>query len=356
MDKVYVNARFLTQPLSGVQQFAVNICLTLKQIHPGIRFLTCREIMHTGLAEKLEAKAVGMLKGHTWEQFELPVWLRKNGSPLLINLCNTAPIGYKNQLNVIHDVAYEKEERWFTNRFKFYYRWLMPQVARNCKKLLTVSKFSRQEISAYYGIPENNIGIIPNSVSEEMELLLQSGSDAKANELFFLAVGSIDPRKNLDAVISSFVALKLPDIKLKIIGRKNPLFSEHQEASLQLNHPRIEWIEDADNKQLVQLYCRAIALVNLSGYEGFGLTNLEAMACGCPVVISDIPVFHEVCGDAGWYVNHTSQQDVMTTLLRLLQDKKAAESRKDEGIRRSKLFSRHLSVKQLEEEIKACGY
>jgi glycosyltransferase involved in cell wall biosynthesis len=80
------------------------------------------------------------------------------------------------------------------------------------------------------------------------------------------------------------------------------------------------------------------------------------MACGCPLVISDIPVFHEVCGDAGWYVNHTNQAEIMAAMLRLMEDKQAADSRKEEGIRRAKLFSRQQSVRLLEEEINAAGY
>lgn len=354
MKKIYINARFLTQPASGVQQYAANLSLMMQELNPDIQFVTCKEVKQEALAKKLGAIPVGHLQGHTWEQFELPVWLKKNGSPLLINLCNTAPVTYKNQLNTIHDLAFEKNEPWFTTRFKYYYKWLIPKVVKNCHKLITVSQFSKKEISTCYDLNENNITVVPNSISAELENLIKMPK-LPESESYFLAVGSLDPRKNLHGVIQAFLSLKLPDVKLKIAGRRNEVFRDIQ-GGFEPDHPQIDWIEDAETADLVHLYRNAIALLNFSFYEGFGLNNLEAMACGCPLIISDLEVFHEVCGAVALYVNPKEKNEAAGAMLTVMQDHENVQQRRIQGTERAALFSRQQAAETLKKEIIAAGY
>jgi glycosyltransferase involved in cell wall biosynthesis len=353
LDQVCVNARFLTQAKSGVQNYALNLCLALKKKYPGITFLTCKGVLHQKEAERLDAIVTGTFAGHLWEQIDLPLWLRKNGSPLLINFCNTAPINYHNQFNTIHDLAFEQTAKWFSKRFTYFYRWLMPQVAVNCKKLFTVSDFSAAEIAERYAIRKDRIVIMPNSISDEMLHLISEMEGTVADEKYFLTVGSLDPRKNTTGVYDAFISLKLPDIKLKIVGRTNPVF--RKVSGIPDQNPMVEWIDSADNKQLVNLYSHAVAAVSLSLYEGFGLPNLEAMACGCPVIASGIPAFREVCADAAWFADPGNVKEAAILMLKALEDKASVKSLVEKGLKRSALFTVEKSLQVLEAELQREG-
>ncbi len=349
---VYVNARFLTQPFSGVQHYARTLSLALREKMPDLVFLTCREISHPDLAGKLNAVPIGRFKGPAWEQTELPAWLKKAGSPLLVNLCNTAPFAYLNQINTIHDLAFEQDEPWFSRRFTWYYRWLMPRVARNCRKLITVSRFSAGELNRIYGIPETSISVIPNSLSGEFTGLIQSDRSVVPETPYFLAAGNLDPRKNLKTVCSAFIRLNRTGIKLLIAGRKSTNFRDHGLLPEFLQHPRIEWLNGVSDERLVSLYKNARALINLSLYEGFGLNNLEAMACGCPLMLSDIPVFREVCAAAADYVPADDPAAAAGAMAALLDDAAHAGFLRKQGTERARAFDTEDTSALLAQEIK----
>ena len=106
---------------------------------------------------------------------------------------------------------------------------------------------------------------------------------------YFLAVGTLDPRKNLETVCDAFLDLQQSDIRLFIAGRKNDNFRNTAIGQMTVKHPGIVWLDDVSNAKLVTLYKHATALINLSLYEGFGLPPVEAASVGVAVVDSDIP-------------------------------------------------------------------
>src|SRR5215217_219081 len=103
--RVVVNSRFLTQPLTGVQRFAIEISKALKRLYgEEIVFVSPQGILHVQVAQELKAVTTGRKGGHLWEQLELPAYLKSQGSPLLLNLANTGPVLYRNKICTIHDV------------------------------------------------------------------------------------------------------------------------------------------------------------------------------------------------------------------------------------------------------------
>ena len=104
MNKIVVNARFLTQMVTGVQRYAIEISRQLKKINPSIKFVAPRNIIHKDIANELEVKITGKLTGHLWDQIELPKYLIQNNYPLLLSLANTAPILYKKKVSTILDL------------------------------------------------------------------------------------------------------------------------------------------------------------------------------------------------------------------------------------------------------------
>jgi len=152
---ICINCRFLSQQITGVQRYAIEICLLLKEFDTQIVFLSPANIVHKNIAEKLGVKIIGKRSGYYWEQVELPRWLKKHDNPLLLNLCNMAPLSYNNSSITIHDIAVLKHKEWFSKKFYFFYSIVMPLLVKKAKKLFTVSEFSKAEIVSYFSVDPN---------------------------------------------------------------------------------------------------------------------------------------------------------------------------------------------------------
>ena len=155
IKKIYINARFLTQQKSGVQQFAIELSKELLKINPNINFIAPKNIINTNLAKDLNVKTYGNHIGQAWEQLELPIFLQKKGKPLLINLCNSAPLNYSNSIITLHDLAFIENPKWFSYSFRKWYNFLIPRIAKKTKHILTVSEFSKTEIQNKLNINHN---------------------------------------------------------------------------------------------------------------------------------------------------------------------------------------------------------
>lgn len=312
-NKIYINARFLTQSLTGVQRFAMEISRFLKEdFHDKYIWVSPANIIHHEMAKRLEVEITGKHSGHFWEQHDLPKYLRKRDFPMLLNLCNTAPLFYSNKISTIHDVAFLENPKWFSKRFVAYYKFLIPKIVRSSKLVFTVSLFSKSEIHKYMSKPLDQVEVIHNAVSE----IFFPGNFAK--ERWILTVSTLQPRKNLIALINSFHKIEDASLKLVIIGAKNKLFSNEKLNKMIGRDGRIILKENLEDDELVEYYQKAKIFVYTSLYEGFGIPILEAMACGTSTVVSDIPVFRELFGEATTFFR--SETDLTNKMELLLDD------------------------------------
>lgn len=327
--KIIINARFLTQAVTGVQRFAVEICRELKKIDSDIIFLSPSNISNVELAEEFSAKIIGKKTGHYWEKVELPFYLNKyyNGA-LLVNLCNSAPIFYKKQIITLHDVAVYKNSQWFSKSFELLYKIMTPLIVKTALKVVTVSNYSKQEIIKYLGISPAKIEVVGNSVSHLKITDFQNQSNPYGN--YILCVGSLEPRKNITNLIDAFLLSSIPkDYKLVIVGGKNKLFN-----TLKLDQridaddeSRIVFTGYVTDEELSVLYGNAKVFFYPSLYEGFGIPPLEAMLHHCPVIVSNTSSLPEVCGDAALYVNPYDVSDMALQLTQLISDYEPIKTR-----------------------------
>lgn len=295
-NKIYINARFLTQSLTGVQRFAIEISMVLKKDFPNkYIWVSSKNIKHFEIAKKLKVEVTGNFTGHFWEQYELPKYLRKKGKPILLNLCNTAPLMYSNKISTIHDMAIYENPRWFSKRFVLYYKFLIPKIIRSSRLVFTVSIFSKNEINERMSKPLNQIEVVHNAVSKIFS------PDKFSKGRFLLTVSTLQPRKNLITLINSFREIKDESLKLVIVGVENKLFSDLKIKQRIEEDERIILTGYLTDDELVKYYQKAQIFVYTSLYEGFGIPPLEAMACGTPTIISDIPVFRELYGEAAMF-------------------------------------------------------
>lgn len=330
---VTINGRFLTQSVSGVQRFAREIVVAwddllnaqlasergeIELVHPpGARDIP--RLRH------IDVREVGRLRGHAWEQLTLP---RLAQGRRLVSLTNAGPIMHRDSLVVVHDAAVYDVPESFSWRYRTVHRTLGRLLAKRAQ-IATVSRFSAERLAANLGIERDAIAIIPNGV-DSMATIAPDGSIIERLGLiekpFFLTFGSGNPRKNISLVHRAFAQLDRRDARLVLVGgNANGIFARADTA----NDPRIIAAGQCSDAEIATLYDHAIALVFPSLYEGFGLPPLEALARGCPAIVSDIAPHREVCGKAARYVRVDDSAGLAKAMHSALADPPSLAERSD---------------------------
>lgn len=320
---IVINARFLTQQTRGVQRFAEQISLELASLRDDLVFVTPANITRHETAERLNARVIGHNRGHLWEQLDLPLWLLRNGRPPLVSLCNTAPLAYANQIVTHHDITYVRYPESYSRAFRLLYCNIMPLLLRRTRALMTVSEFSREEISAHYGYPFDKISIVPNAVAEAFRPFCASGCHEPTP--YLLAVSSHNAHKNFARMVNAFLSLQgFDDVQLHIVGDAHGVFAGLNADLAQ--HPRIRLLGRLTDEELVEQYQGATAFVFPSLYEGFGIPPLEAQACDCPVIAANSASIPEVLGRSALYFDPLNLSSMALAMRRILEN---AELRND---------------------------
>ncbi len=318
----FINARFLTQPISGVQRYAIECSRQIKAIYPQVVFLCPHNIVHHSIADELGAITIGSRKGHMWEQLDLATYMKKQGDAVLLNLANTAPLSYKNNFVVIHDLAFFHHSEWNSRWFAMWYNYLVPRLAQRSRHIFTVSNTIRQELVQYYHVPEHKVSVTYNGVGERM--LIKQRNIPK--EKIILSVGTFNKRKNQHTLVKAFLQSKIKDeYMLVLAGDRNKIFADSGITD-ELAGDRIKIYEKLTDIDLVDLYQRAEVLVSLSNYEGFGIPIIEGLFFGCKVLCSDIPVYKELFSDVAVFCE---QNDVAGVAVKLEQVTGSAASPKE---------------------------
>ncbi len=353
---IYINGRFLTQRLTGSQRFAYEILTQLLR-SPSKNYCVLVPLATIESAYEVQdwpIKYVGRLKGTIWEQVDLPIFLYTHGSPLLINLVNTAPCVYKNQIVTIMDMTTFVNPKWFKRSFASYYKLVLPIIARNSLKIITVSEHSKKDILRYINVPAAKVEVIYCAVSQKF--LATARGSSMGDEIlkrlgvrknsFILGVSSLDPRKNFKVLIAAYLKLN-GEFPLIIVGSKGHAFASSDLDSLTSGRSNIIFTGYLLDEELVSLYKFARCFVYPSLYEGFGLPPLEAMACGCPTIVADTSSIPEVCGNASIYVDPNDTTALKNVLSDLISDDLKRESLTLRGYDREKAFSWQASCVRL---------
>lgn len=337
-----VNARFLTQNISGVQRHAIEISRQLKKLNNDISFISPKNIIHNDLASELNATCIGNLTGHLWEQIELPKYLKSNNKPILLNLANTAPVLYGNNIVTLHDISFIRFPKNFSWKFRFAYKIAIPLILKKSKLILTDSIFSKNEIASVYNIDPINIKVVHCAVSKEFQY-----SAANIKDKYILAVSSQSYHKNFHALIKSFNSLTDKSVKLYLVGAINGNFADHKLAREINGNENIKFMGRVEDAELVQLYSNAQCFVYPSLYEGFGIPPLEAQACGCPCVVSNVASLPEVCGASVIYCNPYSTEDISEKIQQVISDEACRKNLKAKGYENIMRFSWKKSAEKI---------
>ena len=255
-------------------------------------------------AHAVEHRVVGSGRGTWWEQTTLRRAAGRDPLDVFFAPAYTAPIGLRVPLAVtIHDLSFLAHPEWFRPRERLRRRWLTSRAASSAAVIFTDSQFSRREIEAHLRIQPARIRVIPPGV---VTVPHEEPPPPPRRERLVLYVGSIFNRRRLPELIEAFsrATADMPDAKLVLVG-DNRTWPPQDLAAAAAAHGvsgRVALLNYVEDDQLASLYARAAVFAFLSEYEGFGLTPLEALAAGVPIVVLDTPVAREVYGPTAVYV------------------------------------------------------
>jgi glycosyltransferase involved in cell wall biosynthesis len=245
--------------------------------------------------------------GTAWEQLTLPALLREIKADVLFAPGYTGPVFCPVPLVVaIYDVSFAARPEWFAPREGFRRRVLTRLAARRAARVLTTSEFSKREIAQRLHIDDSKIEVAYPGTSSSTRQPDTTAARLTDGSQLVLYVGSLFTRRHIPALIDGFAKLsrQRPHVTLEIVGdnRTTPRVDFQALVAATGAADRITLRSYVAEDTLHSLYSRARAFVFLSEYEGFGLTPLEALAAGVPIVVLDTPVAREVYQDAAIYV------------------------------------------------------
>jgi glycosyltransferase involved in cell wall biosynthesis len=257
-------------------------------------------------AATVEQRLIGGGRGTWWEQTSLRRAVKREPLDAFFAPAYTAPLGVRVPLAVtIHDVSFVAHPEWFRPREGLRRRWLTARAAGTASVIFTDSEFSRSEIESRLHIRAGKIHVIPPGVAVRHGHHVQRPIAVPGQPLV-LYVGSLFNRRRLPQLIAAFAEAThdMPQARLTIVGddRTWPPQDLRDEIDRRNVAARVELLNYVDDESLASLYGEATLFAFLSEYEGFGLTPLEALAAGVPVVVLDTPVAREVYGPAAMYV------------------------------------------------------
>jgi glycosyltransferase involved in cell wall biosynthesis len=322
--EILINGRFLAQPQTGVQRYAMEVLRGWDQMLEsgeidGARFhLTLLVPAACGSEIKLAHVAierVGRFDGNLWEQVELP-WFSRRG--WLVNLCNIAPIFKFNQFLTIHDASVFAVPEAYSFAFRFKYQLVMKLAGRYMRKIFTDSQFSKAEIIRYAGLADDRIRVVYLGAEHLLSVPAEPGvfqKHAIGGRPYLLAVSSNSVHKNFKLIPEAMAYLAEDDFDIVIAGGN---YGKIFQSTPALQSGRVKTIGYVSDGELRALYECAQGFVFPSYYEGFGIPPLEAMSCGCPVISSTAASLPEVCANAVLPVDPYRAKELAEQISRLM--------------------------------------
>lgn len=237
----------------------------------------------------------------------------------------------------LHDIIPYRMPETTSDRYLRIFQDELPKIVSLCDGIITVSNFSKKDIAKAFKYPEDKIHVT-YLAAEDMYKPLDKNISKKIIKNnygipecnFILYVGGFSPRKNISNLLKAFKLLtekKSTDLKLVIAGRKGPSFEKYKLMAEKLGlSSRVIFPGFISTNDMPYLYNSAKLFVYLSFYEGFGLPPLEAMACGIPVVASNVTSLPEILKDCAVLVSPFDEIKIYESLYRALDDSTLREN------------------------------
>jgi len=360
--RIGIDARFLTHPqVGGFKTYTEGLLRGLAQVDADNEYLlyvdrateACREFAsRPNFKVRVVAETIPLI-GMAWrEQAALPRRASRDRIDLLHSPALTAPLCLPCPLVVtVHDVIWLRAGGGSSVRRSLlgsYWRVVARTAARRAKAIITVSQASKEDVVGLLGLDSRHIAVTYEAADPRFRPLSAAQVDATRQRLglpraFVLALGSADPRKNVDGLVNAYALLPAAlraDHRLVIVWAHADLAAgiRQQVNGLGLTGD-VQFVRSVSNEDLVSVYNGASVFVFPSLAEGFGLPVLEAMACGTAVAASNGSSIPEVAGEAAVLFNARKPREVAEAMTRLLTDAQLRRSMTAKGLERASSFT-----------------
>ena len=280
-----------------------------------------------------------------WTHIRLASEMLRQPPDVLFVPSHVLPLVHPPAVATIHDLGYRYFPEAHTQRARLYLEWGTRHNARASRLIVADSRATRDDLMRFYGVPEGKIrvaypGVRPDLTPVRDPGLVKATLDRYGiSSPYALYVGTLQPRKNLARLIEAFARVLEP-CRLVLAGKKGWLYSDvlRRAESLGICH-RVVFTGYVPDEDLPALLSGASLFAFPSLYEGFGLPVLEAMACGVPVVCSDVSSLPEVAGDAALLVPPTDTEALAAAMNRVLADEELRRTLIQRGLERARLFT-----------------
>jgi len=353
--KIGIDATSLYRKITGIESYTLNLIKALleydceneyviflrKQVHP--EFLIDKK--------RVSFRICPVVNQVFCEQIWLPYVIAQEKLNLVhFPAFPPSPLICKPLVFTIHDAAMWRFPKKLSWKGRYYFLPLSNLAALKASRIITVSEFSKKEIGFFIKKSILNIQNCGESIDSifnrrfKHETLVEIKKEKQLPDKFILSVNSLEPRKNIPNLLLAFRLLKecKPSFqhKLVLVGRKawgkDSVFSEITRLKLDRDVIITGYIEP---DSLPAVYQLADIFFYSSLYEGFGLPPLEAMASGVPVIASDIPALKEILGEAAFYVDAHSPENMAEALKNLLENKQLRSNMIQKGFEKSESYS-----------------
>ncbi|MGD1856065.1 MAG: glycosyltransferase family 4 protein [Leptolyngbyaceae cyanobacterium] len=355
MTSLLVNLSALLEKPTGISTYANNIALCFQDLDP-IFFATSPvdnfkfQAIPRGLSP--QAGFRGHLKRLWWLQRQMPQHFRQYGQGLIFSPLPEAPLYSGCRFVVtVHDLIPLRFTQQFSAHLVGYFRKYVSRVVKQAEHILCDSVATANDLIEFYGISASKI--TPILLAYDREHFRPSQSAAKK---YFLYIGRQDPHKNLSRLIDAFrhVHQLNKDLELWLVGpmdkRYTPtLVAQAQAAGVENS---IRFLDYVAYDVLPELMGDAIALVFPSLWEGFGLPPLEAMACGTPVITSNLASLPEVVGEAAVLIDPYNVAELANAMAMVANDSQLRKTLKVLGLKRAQQFTWEKTGKQTVDVLK----
>jgi glycosyltransferase involved in cell wall biosynthesis len=351
--RIGIDARLMYYSPGGIAEYTKRLVQALARLEGDEEFviLHSRKDARQDLvdAPRFRRKKLWTPSHHRLESWTLPLELRRLGLDILHSPDFIPPTSHTfRSVITVHDLAFLLYPHFLTEESARYYGQI-DQAVRRADHIIAVSESTKQDTMQLLGVPERKISVIYEAANpifrqlERQEARRRLSEQFDLPEHFVLFVSTIEPRKNITSLLQAFYQLiddyKLPH-KLVLAGRKGWLFDD---VFATISRLKIEdsciFLGRVPVEQLLYLYNVADVLVHPAFYEGFGLPPLEAMACGTPVVVSNVSSLPEVVGDAGMLADPNDVEELEVAIYRVLTDADLRADLIERGLKRAALFS-----------------
>ncbi len=349
-----VDGRPLLGEPTGVGRYLRNILREMVDLAPDltIRLYLDRE-GDDGLGShpRIERRRLEGSRGRnvvTWTQWVLPGMIRSEPVSLAHFPFYTMPLFLScPSVITVHDIIFTLHPEWFPWRARISFAALAPWSARRAHRVLTVSECTRRDLATRYGLHASRVTVVPLAADPAYPPRTPAEVGRVAGRLgltppYLLHLGSLHPRRNIGRLLDAFaeVAGGRPEVQLVLAGRvEAPWTTIDPMIAARGLEGRVVHIGYAREEDLPALVSGAAALVFPSLYEGFGLPVLEAMACGTPVITSNVSALPEVAGDAALLVDPGSREAIVAAMRSILDEPRLRERLIEAGLRRASGFS-----------------